>query len=480
MVFAASLFTLQACKKDLNAIPENSRIADVVITDAKTAEIALNGAYATFSNVANSGTYSPTNGTATKTAWTSHERYPAMFAGYLGYGFGPYVEEENQTTRDGDLYWGEEYVVLNSTNGVLKGVSALSEGAFAGNRKKEIIGELHFLRAYAHFKLLSYYGEWFDINSPLGALLRDEISTKSNISKARSSVKDSYDFILADLDDAITNAASVRPNYNATKWAAMLLKMRVLMSRGASSDYAAVVTLANNIIQNSPYVLEPNVVDIFHSKGLASKEVILGLIPVANQEKDYYCRSSEYWPAGSYLFVAKRSLLNLLAGDPRKAWLIGSLNIYIAYGFGTPDTYYFTKYMLEGGTPTIISETYYAMRLSEVYLLRAEAIVRSGGSQANAKSDVKVVMSHAGVTDFSAVDNASTTDELLLQIYYETSKSLVVEDGQEWMALLRLNFNTVKQLRPTILTKAQYIMPIPHSEFVYNPEIGDQNPGYMK
>jgi hypothetical protein len=115
-----------------------------------------------------------------------------------------------------------------------------------------------------------------------------------------------------------------------------------------------------------------------------------------------------------------------------------------------------------------------------VYLLKAEAIVRSGGSLPDAKAAVKEVMTHAGVTDFSAIDNANTSKDLLLQIYFETVKSLVAEDGQEWMALLRLDFDTVKQIKPTITTQAQYILPIPHSEFVYNPTIGDQNPGYNK
>jgi len=462
VVFSAQ----QACKKDLNALPENSRVSEVAITDAKTAEIALNGAY-----------YSFANASPTKTNWTNHERFPAMYAGYLGYGFGQFPEEENRTEGDGDLYWGEAYKLLNSVNGVLKGLEPISESSFTGNRKKEMIGELHFLRAYAHFKLLSYYGEWFKLNSPNGVLLRDEASTKTNISKTRSSVKESYDFILADLNDAITNAPSANKNYYATKWASMVLKMRVLMSRGEAADYAEVVNLANNIIQNSPYQLEAKTIDIFRSKGLASSEVILGLKSQANQEKDYYSRSAQFWPGASSMYVAKRALKDLLANDPRAPWLIGGANPYSAY---SPDTYYFTKYMPQGGTVTPVTETYYAMRLSEVYLLKAEAIVRSGGSLTDAKTAVKEVMTHAGVTDFSAIDNANTANDLLLQIYYETVKALVAEDGQEWMALLRLDFNTVKQIKPTITTQAQYILPIPHSEFVYNPTVGDQNPGYSK
>ncbi|HQW45356.1 MAG TPA: RagB/SusD family nutrient uptake outer membrane protein [Chitinophagaceae bacterium] len=467
IVFATAVSTQQSCKKDLNALPESSRVAESVITDGKTAEIALNGAYYNFANA-----------NPRKTSWQYHELPPACLAGYMGYAFGLLPEEENMNASLAFTdYWGESYRLLNTVNNALKGISSLADGDFAGDRKKEIIGELHFLRAYAHFKLFSYYGVWFDINSPLGVLLRDEASTKANISKARSTVKDSYDFILADLDDASANAASARPNYYATKWAAMVLKMRVLMSRGAAGDHAEIITLANTIIQTSPYQLEPNLVDIFHSKGLASNEVILGLKPQANQEQDYYSRSYQYWPFHSAGFVAKGALKDLLTGDPRQAWMIGSANPYSAY---SPNTFFFTKYMIENGTPTTVSETYYAIRLSEVYLLRAEAIVRSGGSLATARTDVKNVMSHAGVIDFTAVDNAGTPEDLLLQIYYETVRNLVTEDGQEWMALLRLDFNTVKLLKPTITKKEQYIIPIPHSEFVYNPEIGDQNPGYDK
>lgn len=455
-----------ACKKELNALPENSRVSEVAIIDAKTAEIALNGAYYTFANT-----------TPTKTNWSTHERYPAMYAGFLGYGFGTLPEEENRTDGDGDLYWQEEYKLLNAVNGVLKGIEPLADDAFTGNRKKEIAGELHFLRAYAHFKLLSYYAEWFNLNSPNGVLLRDEASTKTNISKARSSVKESYDFILADLDDAVANAPEENENYYASKWAAMLLKMRVLMSRGEAADYTQVISLANNIIQSSPYQLEGNTIDLFRAKGLSSSEVILGLIPQVNQDKDYYSRTRQFWPGASSLYVAKQALKDLLVNDPRASWLVGGASPYSAY---SPNTYFFTKYIMQGATPTTVSETYYAMRLSEVYLLKAEAIVRSGGNLTDAKTAVKQVMTHAGVTDFSAIDNANTPDDLLLQLYFETVKSLIAEDGQEWMALLRLDFAKVKQLRPTITTQAQYILPIPHSEFVYNPMIGDQNPGYSK
>jgi hypothetical protein len=113
-----------------------------------------------------------------------------------------------------------------------------------------------------------------------------------------------------------------------------------------------------------------------------------------------------------------------------------------------------------------------------VYLLKAEAIIRSGGTLEDARVILRNVMSHGGMTDYTTINNATTADQLLLQSYYETARSLVGEDGQEWMALLRLPFATVQQLKPTINVQTKYILPAPISEHKNNPAFGDQNPGY--
>jgi hypothetical protein len=470
LALAAVMVSFSACKKELGALPKNSKVDEITIVDQGTAQIALNGAYYTFANA-----------TQTKTGWQMHQIIPASLAGYLGYGFGTQSYEENMNSGL-DTFWPESYVLLNTTNGVLKGVTGLADNKFSGNRKKEMLGEAHFLRAYAHFKLLSYYAEWYKPNSTLGVLLRDELSTLSNINKARSTVAESYSFILADLDDAIANAPAANPKYYATKWAAMALKMRVLMSRGAPADYTEIISLADSVINNSSYVLEANVEDIFHTKGLSSTEVILGLQPQALQVADPYSKSKQYWPGASSLYVAKDALKTLYANDPRLAWMIGSSNPSAS----APDTYYFSKFYRENTAPSVVSETDYAIRLTEVYLLKAEAIVRSGGNLADAKALVHTIQSKAGITatvnntNYLAVENAGTPAVLLVEIYKETVRSLVAEDGMEWMALLRLPFATVQQIKPTITSQIQYILPVPADEFKYNPSFGDQNPGYAK
>ncbi|WP_160718069.1 RagB/SusD family nutrient uptake outer membrane protein [Chitinophaga solisilvae] len=458
------LLTGVSCGKELGKLPESAKVDGNTILDQRTAEIALNAVYYRFANV---------QASSNTTSWRDHQVVPGMCAGCLGSGYGIDRAEENNYAGSGfaGVYWSECYALINAANGVLKGVEPLAEQGFTGNRKKEMLAEARMMRAYGHFKLLSYYGEWYDLSSAYGALLRTAFITLSNIPKKRSTVKESYDLILEDIDYAIANAAAVRPNYYASRWAAMALKLRVLMSRG---DYAAAATLAGAIIQDSPYKLETNVKDIFYMKGLRSEEVILGIQPQQNQQSYYYNLSSQYYPGASSLYVAKKKLKDMLAGDPRQSWLIGSENKE------EKDTYYFLKYIPEGTKATITSETAYAFRLTEVYLLRAEAILRSGGSMQEARNLLKEVMKHAGITDFSAVDNAATTTDLLLQTYYEITKSLVGEDGQEWMALLRLPFATVRQLKPEINDQIRYIMPIPREEFLQNPSIGDQNKGYQQ
>lgn len=466
-----SLVTVQvACDKQLSAPPANARVEGTAITDQKTAQIALNGVYYRFANITSNNI----------TDWKSHQVAGGMLTGMLGYGFGSLPDESNDLANGssfGSLIWTESYLLLNAANGVIQGIQSVADNAFTGNKKNELLSESRFLRAYAHFKLLTHFGEWYKLNSAYGVLLRDQLSTLSNISKARSNVADSYKFILDDLDFAITNGPATNSNYYATKWAAMALKMRVLIGRGQSADYAEVINLGNNIIQQGGYILENNLKDLFYVKGLSSKEVILGVKPQANQEAFYYILSRSYYPAASSMYVAKKTFKDLLQNDPRAAWMVGPATPYQAY---SPNTNYFTKYIAYGGATSQLTETSYAIRLTEVYLLQAEAIIRSGGSLATARTLIKTVMGKAGVTDFSAVDNAATVDQLLLQNYYEVARNMTGEDAIEYLTLLRLPFETVKQLKPTIINQIQYIYPVPLTEFQANPVFGDQNPGYSK
>ncbi|HWK07761.1 MAG TPA: RagB/SusD family nutrient uptake outer membrane protein [Puia sp.] len=456
MFFAGTQFS---CKKDLNTLPGNAIVGSDVIVDSKSAQIALNGVYFQLAAVA-------TYGNIPSTYFEErHENAGGFMSGYLAPGFDDGLATNTPQYNGANFVlpmWTNFYQVVNAANGVIAGITALPAGKIPDSAKSRILGEAHFLRAYGHYNLLMYYSQFFDTTSAYGVMLRKEFVTTTNIVQARNTVKESYDYILADIDTAITNAATVTSSYNAGTWAAKALKARLLINRAGPGDYAQVIALTQDVISNGGYALEDNLKDIFFQKGLASKEVILGIYPEPNQiiKHDDYLNYPEW--------NASQELIDLLQSDPRSTWVAGmAYNQY--YG---DSTLCITKYQSDQ-----YGEVSYIFRLTEMYLLQAEAITRSGGSLADAKTLLKAVMSKAGVTDFTAVDNAATADDLLIEINKEVVKNLVCEDGAEWFSLLRFTFDQVKAMRPTITDKIQYIIPIPQTELDRNGSI-KQNPGY--
>lgn len=448
-----------SCKKELNALPTQSKVEGNAIIDQKSAEVALNGVYL---RLAEGG---DDRGTPSILWSGNHEITPTYLAGYITYPHGGSSLDENNLISATDYsvarLWETYYSLLNAANGVIEQVSKLQDQQFSGSRKLEIIAEARLLRAYGHQGLLRYFAEFHDLNSNYGVLLRKEFVTTNNIAQKRSSVKESYDFILSDLDDAIAHGPVSSVNYYTNRWVAKAFKARVLMIRGAAGDYAQAVALTDDIIRNSPYLLETHLQDIFSAKGLESKEVMLGLFPKVNQVSKF----DTYFYRNSPGYTATASLKALFATDPRNSWMIGMV--------GTePDG------ILKYKGPKV--EFSYALRLTEVYLLQAEGIARSGGDLNAAKGLLKTVLTHAEVSDFSAVDNANTPDALLIQIYNETARNLSFEDGQDWSALLRMPLSFVLTVKPAITDKNHFILPIPKEEFDKNPMIGDQNPGYSK
>jgi len=450
-----------SCKKELSALPSQSKVEGNVVIDQKSAEIALNGAYLQFADGADD------RGTPSVTWTLNHEIQYSVLAGNVHYAFGPSeLENNNLITSTGSVplsIWSSNYKLINTANGVIEQVSALAEGKMAASRRAEILAEARFLRAYGNYNLLRFFSQFYNQDSQYGVMMRNQFVNTDNIAQKRSSVRDSYNAIISDLDFAIANTNLVRPNYYVNKWVAKGLLARVLILRSSTGDYAKVLNLTQDIINNSSYKLENNLRDIYSSKGITSQEVMLGILPKQNQstkQDAFFFRTSPLYLVTDYF----KSLFS--SSDPRPSWLIGAPGLDEANA------------LIKFRGPYV--ENSYAMRLTEIYLLQAESIVRSGGSLSNARSLLKTVLNHAGVTDVSAVDSAVSPQSLLIEIYKEVARNLSFEDGQDWTTLTRLPLTTVQQFKPSVVDLNHLILPIPATEFQYNPTIGDQNPGYSK
>ena len=458
-------FLLGACHKELNVYPTTQEVDGNIISDEKSASTALNGVYYQF---AAGG--ADNNGVPSTKWYITNEEWPAQLSGMVSYTYGGGgLDEHTYNSKSSAIVfaWSYGYSLINAANGFLKNIAPVS--AISSAVKRRMIAEAKFLRAYGNSEVLLYYGQYDDTTSANGIILHNEFITPSDLALPRSTVGVVYDTIISDLEAAIPDLPGQNTSIAyANVWAAKLLEARVLINRGTPADYARVISLTKDIIANGPFVLEANVRDIFWTKGLTSKEVMLGVQPYVNQNIKWsdYIRTDSYSP--------NNFSNSLLSGDPRASWYMQT--VINPHGHHLALTKYYPG-SITNIVPLPISEDGYVFRLTEAYLLEAEAIVASGGSLADAKTLLKTVLAHAGFTAFSKVDNAVTAADLQLQIIEEEMVNFVSEAGQDWFAVRRLPFATLQSLLPSVKNKSLLILPIPDGEMTTNPLI-KQNPNY--
>jgi len=461
---------LVACNKQLNVYPTTSEVDGNVIHDTKSAQTVLNGVYYRFAN----GSVDYNNNPTIK--WQDvNENLPSGLAGTLNYsggGSSAFTLTLTPADYNAGTIWTYGYQLVNAANGFLKNIGPATTIPTA--TKNQLTSEGRFLRAFGNAELLLYYGQYYDATSKYGIILRDTFVTSNNIVQARASVADCYTSIIADLDYAIANLpAQTSQIFYANASAAKILKAQVLINRGASGDYATVVSLMNDVISNGPFSLEGNQKDIFLTNGASSKEVILACSPFPAQTFKW----QEYQYYGQ--FTATDALTSLMANDPRNQWVYKHDPGGSIYGRYYPvdevTKYYSGPLVNPANTP--LSENCYAFRLSEAYLLEAEALCLSSGDLSQAKSLLKTVEAHAGITDFSDVDAATSAAELQVLVVKEDIKNFFCENGADWFALRRLPLATAQTIQPALKSAVQLIMPIPLAEISTNAKCV-QNPGY--
>lgn len=459
---AGLLLGAWGCRKQLNVFPTTAIADGNLITDQVSAQLVVNGVYYKFAAASSSAS----------TSWyVGNEIYPSQLAGTVqplggGGSFFTHIIAPGDGGTAG--LWNYDYGLVEAANGCIANITPVT--VLTDRVKQQMLAEARFLRAFGNSQLLLYFGQYNDPTSPYGIILREKPSNAAEITLSRTGVAAAYTSILADLDAAIGGLPVLNSAiYYANASTARLLKARVLMNRGATGDYAQVISLTKEIIGGGPFVLEDSVKDIFLTKGFNSKEVMFGVQPFSGESGKY----SAYVGTRNNITA---SLPDLLADDARNQW-----EYKIVASSSTVKDYRLMKYY--SGDPVNVKQTTlsiycYAFRLSEAYLLEAEAIAMSGGDLASAKALLKMVMSHAGAgsTELAAVDNAATASDLQLEIVKENLRNFAYENGVDWYALRRLPFATLQKLNPRIKNPSQLLLPIPTSELTYNKVI--QNPGY--
>ncbi|UKJ06805.1 RagB/SusD family nutrient uptake outer membrane protein [Solitalea lacus] len=435
------LSTLTACNLvDVTDIdPVNQLADDQAITNISSAEKVLAGAYGQVRGGLELIVYSP--GSAAQLGLT-----------FVGVGDNSFVNNsvvaEDNTLSLIYVRW---YKIINITNHIIEKTEKLD---VENPRKEEIIGEAKFLRALSHFYLLRFWGQFYNMDSEYGIVRRDKPVADAS-ALPRNTVKECYDLILSDLDYAIAKAPEFKRAVYASKTTAMALKAKVQLY---TKQYQEASNLTKAVIASGKVKLETSFADVFKNKHNSIEALFATPFDEKNERnnKAFMYRSS---------FLMSDYYKSIMASDTRKSVAITSTGRNGKFLGATVNN------------QPLTADTEYFLRLAEVYLIQAEALVRSGGSFVEARSAINAVRKRAGMPDITVDTKAGLLDAIRVEKLHE----LGAESGEEWFDMIRyavegdINIETIK---PTIKSAAQYIMPIPYNTVRASQGLVKQNPGY--
>lgn len=429
-----------------------------VISDATSAEVALNGVYSSWRNI--------------RIAWFRHyldaltgTETEANIVGMTGFSSNN-VLDTNTGVADNYIAL---YNVVNNASSFITNVGKGDVKGLTDERKTEAIAEARFHRAMAYMYLLRQYGEFYNLNSKYGIVLYQDNPIRDNEAISRSTVKESYDAILSDLDFAINNAPVYTYHYKVSRLTAQALKARVLLYQ---QDYRNAAATAMQVINEGVaygYYLEDNFTSIF-SNSYSSSEVIFALYNSYPNERDADSNWNQYsgntimtlaYSVGAAEGVDRRYFNTFENLDPSKYWLRN--NKYPNYYYDTAEP----------------ENTYFFIRMAEMYYIVAEAEMRSGNEAAARQAMKDIICNERAGYDENYVDNIPAEDFLLMVLQHKWLE-LATENNEEWYDLVRYHVHDGLVIAPTYVTSdAHLTMPIPRTALAGN-NLLEQNPSYAQ
>ena len=387
------------------------------------------------------------------------------------------------------------------------------------NPTPEVKAGAQFLRAYAMYQVMDLYGQVPFRTPDEGPETEPMVMTRAQ----------AVEFILKDLDEAIPVLPSSGPNNDetlfATKQAAQFLKARLLLNKfvyvGAAgpdaTDMAAVIALVDAITAQG-YALQEGFFNIFTpdqdtetiwwTKSGVGNRIFNGLHYHQITPKEAGGGWNGFSTLSEFYSTFEGSANSNYVGDgqeERRGWVpdadnANETNFGIGYGFLQGQQYdvdgialkersgralNFTKELpglvgnsestgiriikyhpapVTGETP----EHQIIFRYSDAYLMKAEAMMRSGGDAAPMVNVLRVLR---GAQPIASVTETVMLDERGRELYYEFVRRMdMVRFGQYGRAWEFKDPSTVDDA-----TKALY--PIPSNAILSNSGLV-QNPGY--
>ena len=530
-LLSATALTLTSCDLigSLDGIePEHVVTDDNYITDVSTAQTALNGVYASWRS---------TGVSYLRYGMSSMAHTQAMA---MVMGADEFAAENIETNNSNvETAYTAYYNVINTANTFLvhinKNIPGLSE-----EKRTEMIAEARCQRALAYLTLLKCFGEYWKQDSPYGVCIFQDELVRDNQPRKRSTVAETYKLISGDLDYAIAHCEQhPADHYHMSSVFAKALKAKMYM---AQDNYAEAARLAEEVISEADaagYGLESDYAKIF-DKQFNSQEMLFA--PYTANPSELMDSNWYMFSPGSLLKKVADDLVpddetgggivipnpgdggDVVVPDPdgsSDGSASGDGGVVIPGGDGgvvipggdggvvipggdggdfpfppgeddaaSYDPLYTWAY--KGGgmtgiakysklTPEFMFEdSYYFMRLAEVYYIAAEAEARQG-QYAKARTLLATVIERAGYTEDDV--NAIADSDLLGEILKHKLCDMSNENLEEWFDLCRYKrkggFESwTEDEKAELPSFRRYLLPIPKASMGAN-NLLVQNPEYV-
>jgi hypothetical protein len=399
-------------------------------------------------------------------------------------------------------FWVQGYHLIAGANRI---IASIQDDASVN--LKQLKGENLYLRAMVEFNLVRIFGRPYTQGNGANPGVPILSETNTDAAPARSTVKEVYGSVIADLLRAADLMSVDKSNIFASKEVAYALLSRVYLYM---NDNANAIKYANLVINSGRYSLLQGGAYASYFSGVPedNAETIFCIRHTKTQDQGFGAIGSMYY---SGLGPDGTSPITTPGGQGNTGWgEIYASQTYVAdldrnpadlrHNFIAPYTIngvlqmnkkltpntpmnYITKYNFQEGIANLSSPVY--LRLAEMYLNRAEANAKLGNSQL-ALNDVNVIRTRAGIP---ALTLAAVGSNVLGAVLKERKLEFAFE-GQRSYDIFRNNLPLVRDypgthalnnvpntnIMQTVLpTDPRVVFYIPQSEIDINPKL-TQNP----
>ena len=378
-------------------------------------------------------------------------------------------------TRD----WKDAYGIIGNINLAIAQIGSSTDPALSAARKSQMLGEARFMRAFTYFDLVRLFGRVPIMLKPVDQTNSENLIKSTLI--PQSSVDSVYDAILNDLWFAKANVANdnVPPNKMiVTKGAANSILAKVYATMPVK-NWDSVAYYCDQVIPH--YSLVPNFTYLWDNNHKNNSEAIWEFNYVGYNVIGNWIPSQFIGSGWKKFETPSIDLVDTFRAENDSIRFNNSIT-FIDYGWDDPYWKDKSSYPIisKYNDPNNGTNDFYQIRLADILLLKAEALVQKNdiNGAMDLVNQVRARVKLAPKTASSAADaNNIIYTERRLELAFEgqrwfdlvrTGKAIEVMNAQKDANGVNLNYN---------VQPYQLIYPIPQTQIDLN-SILTQNPGY--